>query len=109
MKTFLMDQNIDPLTAALWTTLAGMGGIVRFVGQALVKDEKHTLRSFVLLAGANCFVSGFSGLMGALLVSQMTSNPTLNFIAAGIFGYLGIQGLETITRLFKQKMIDGIK
>lgn len=98
-----VDHRIDPTTAGLWTSLAAVGGMVRFVAKAMLDDKVHSPSRFCLFLAGNCFVSGFSGLMGALAASEITSDWTARFFVAGIFGYLGIEGLEIVAKMVKAK------
>ena len=56
-----------------------------------------TIRRFLMLILANMFVSGFCGLMGALFFSTFSTDWVWQSIAAGVFGFVGVQSLDIIT------------
>src|SRR4051794_33031002 len=87
-----------PLYLKLLTfgTLAGMGGAVKFISVALRTKDVMSPQRFLLLLGANVFISGFSGLMGALVFSSLSTDLTAQMVAAGVGGYLGTQLLDVL-------------
>lgn len=87
----------------VWAFLAGMGGAVKFVSASLRESTVMSPRRFLLLLGANVLISGFSGLMGALLLSTITPDHNFHLIAAGMFGYLGTQGLDIIALALRKR------
>ncbi len=89
-----------------WTVLAGFGGAVKFFVSSL-KDPVVNVRRSIAILIINICISGFSGLMGALLTTTLTSDMTWHLISAGIFGYLGTQGLDIITLLLQKKIGAG--
>ncbi len=88
----------------LWAFLAGAGGAVKFIGGMLRSPENISRRRFVAMLVANMVISGFAGLIGALLMSTVTPDPTWQNIAAGIIGYLGTQGLDLIALGVQRKL-----
>lgn len=86
--------------------LAGMGGATKFISTSLKSTEKMSNRRFLVLLIANVFISGFSGLMGALMFSTVSPDITLQSVAAGIFGYIGAQGLDIIALTMQKKFFD---
>lgn len=87
----------------VWAFLAGLGGAVKFVSASLRDGSYMSPRRFILLLGANVLISGFSGLMGALLLSTITQDHNVHLIAAGMFGYLGTQGLDIIALALRKR------
>src|SRR4051794_30635398 len=90
-----------------WAFLAGSGGAVKFVSASLKSKTSMSPRRFLLLLGANVFISGFSGLMGALLFSTFSTDHVWQLIASGIFGYLGTQGLDVVALAMNKRIGDG--
>ncbi|MGE0536632.1 MAG: phage holin family protein [Pirellulales bacterium] len=88
----------------LWGMLAGFGGAVKFVAGVLRSPDIISRRRFACMLGANMAISGFAGLMGALVMSTLTPDNTWQFIAAGIVGYLGTQGLDMIALGVQRKL-----
>ena len=111
-----MDEKTSMLPAAshvpdvakyvIWALLAGSGGAVKFVSAQLRNNQTMSSRRFMLLLGANVLISGFAGLMGAMLFSLFSSEPAAQAIAAGIFGYLGTQGLDNIALTMIKKLTN---
>ncbi len=87
-----------------WGSLAGVGGAVKFISAALKDPSIMSSPRFFILLGANVFISGFSGLMGALLFATISPDHNLQLIAAGIFGYLGTQGLDIVALTMSKKV-----
>jgi len=104
MSTTSLHQDPQVIKVSTWALLAFMGGAAKFVATTLASKEKLTFRRFMVLICGNVFVSGFGGIMGALIFSTISQDPTMQAIAAGVFGYLGTQGLETITTIYKKKI-----
>src|SRR3990167_8542384 len=99
-----MSQKIDLLTAAIWTLLAGAGGAVRYLSSQMRKGEKICAKTLCLMLFVNSFISGFSGLMLALVSSTMTDNMTIHVIAAGVGGYLGVEVLNMLSVIVKSRL-----
>ncbi len=89
-----------------WTLLASVGGAAKYFVSSL-KTPVRDMRHFITLLLINVFISGFSGLMGALVVSTITTDVQWHLIASGIFGYLGTQGLDIIMLLLQKKIGAG--
>lgn len=89
---------------AIWATIAGMGGAARFLTQRLAADALPlTMGRTIFQLSANCFISGFSGFMGALLMSAFSPEPKWVWAAAGIFGYLGPAGMDILADKISKK------
>ena len=111
-----MDEKVTALPSAfhaadlakyvLWALLAGAGGAVKFVSAALRNNATMSAKRFLALLTANVFISGFAGLIGALVFSLISPEPALQAIAAGIFGYLGTQGLDIIALTMSKKITN---
>lgn len=98
-----MKKEISDLVT--WGLLAGFGGVARFlVGRLEPSATQLTRSKFWFLAMANIFVSAFAGIMGALLMSAITPDPTIQFAAAGVFGFMGQKGLETLSEKLTSKL-----
>jgi hypothetical protein len=97
-----------PLYAKIlsWGLLASAGGAVKFLAAMLRTPEKMSAKRFLFLLGANVCISGFSGLIFALLFSTLSPDRTWQLIAAGIGGYLGTQLLDIIALTMTKKISD---
>ena len=100
-----MSHRITALTVALWTILAGAGGSVRFLVQSLEGKTSHTPTVFLVKMAASAIVSGFTGLMMALLISTMTENHVWQYIGAGISGYTGPKTMDLLFAYLRQKFL----
>jgi len=89
-----MSNRIEIVQAVEWIALACTGGMVRYVSKRLESKEKFAPLRDLLFILANGLISGFSGLMGALVVSTVTEDHVYHLVAAGVFGYYGTQGIE---------------
>ena len=89
-----------------WGLLASMGGAVKFISLALRNKDQLGIRRFLVLLSANVFVSGFSGLMGALALSKFTGDHTVHLVGAGVFGYGGPQILDILVLSMQRKVSD---
>lgn len=87
-----------------WGLLAGAGGAVRFVSVMMRTKGHISSRRFLVLLVGNVFVSGFSGLIGALAFSTFSSNHIWQMIAAGVFGYGGTQVLDFLALAMQRKV-----
>lgn len=93
----MSNPRLEAVKIIEWLLFAGFGGAVRFVGERLKhNDPKWRGRDFFLLLG-NAFISGFSGLLGALVLSRITEDYVYQLVAAGMFGYFGTAGIERIS------------
>ena len=88
----------------VWGSLAGLGGAAKYISAVIRSSEIISQRRFLLLLFANMFVSSFSGLMGGLLTTTLTSDATWPYIASGLFGYLGTQGMDIMLLALKKKI-----
>lgn len=108
--TPLVNDRIDLVRILLWSLLAGTGGVVRFVSKSVQSDDPYNFNrvavaAFLMRLFANACISGFSGLMGALLVSTLTTDATWTYIGAGAMGYLGVEGLDYLSRFVRDKFL----
>ena len=92
------------INVMVWGVLAGIGGAAKYISTVIRSAETISNRRFLLLLFANIFVSSFSGLMGGLLMTTVSADPTWSFIASGLFGYLGTQGLDVLLSALKKKI-----
>jgi hypothetical protein len=90
-----------------WGVLAGMGGAVKFISASLKNRDALSPRRFLMLLAANVFISGFSGLMGALVFSTLSPDRTWQLVAAGVGGYMGTLLLDSLALTMSRKMRDG--
>lgn len=103
-----MSSRDTLLSVLLWSLMAGLGGVVRFVARTLqnsgqLEFTRQAILIYALKLFGNAVISGFCGLMGALAVSTLTADTTWHLVAAGVFGYLGIEGLEFLSQTVKRK------
>ncbi|AHG19438.1 holin [Chania multitudinisentens RB-25] len=92
----------DPESVIIWFVIgafATWGGIVRFLLQ-----EKRTMNKgkTVKSAISQIIVSGFTGVLGGLIVFEYGGSNYMVFIASGIFGSMGDVGLLYIQSYFKK-------
>ena len=87
-----------------WGLVAGFGGSVKYVSIVIKSPEHLSNRRFVILLLANVFISSFCGLMGGLLTTTVTTEQSWTFLASGIFGYLGTNGLDIVLLNMKRKI-----
>lgn len=99
-----LHENPTVLKFAAWLFLALAGGAAKFITSLLKNKEYMSIRRFTVLFVGNVFVSGFGGMMGALVFSTISPDVTQQAVAAGIFGYLGTTGLDAIAQSFKKKI-----
>lgn len=98
-------HEFNTFTAALWTGLGAFGGVVKVLVQLLREDAPlRTKKNIMWLLLANSLVSGFSGFLGAVIMTQFTSNDNLHVIAAGIAGYMGVAALDIFSDWFRKKI-----
>lgn len=93
-----MSHKLEVTKVLEWAAIAGIGGVVRFVAERMKSDVSLSRTKYAVLVVSNGFVSGFSGLMGALLISTLTHDHVLHLFAAGMFGYYGTQGVERLAK-----------
>lgn len=84
-------------TELAWISLAVVGGVARYLDTYL-KGGTAPKWGMIL---ANGFVSGFAGYMASAIALKV--QPDWAFVAAGIGGYLGTQGLDWISTVVKTR------
>lgn len=94
----------DTMTAWVWAALGAFGGVVRVLVQLLNMPQLPPRNKILWLLFANSLVSGFSGFMGAIFMTQFTQNDDLHVVSAGISGYLGVAALDILTDWFRKKV-----
>lgn len=85
----------------LWALLGGTGGAVK-VFFTWTKKLPENWKQAAIFLFLNIFISGFSGFMGAIFASTFTVDDKMHVIFAGIFGYLGVTGLDWIGEKIKK-------
>lgn len=99
----MLIEKITDLT--VWATLAGAGGLARFLTIRLDPDaQPMAVGNFFFQMLANIFVSGFAGMMGALVMAQITPEGSLQYAAAGVFGFMGVKGLDILSEKMTNKI-----
>jgi len=83
----------------IYIAIATVGGVARYLN-SYQQTGKFVLGMFL----ASCFVSGFSGYMGALVMSSLDMPLQVVYIAAGIGGFMGEQALKFITDWLVKKI-----
>lgn len=84
-----------------WALLGGIGGSVKVFFQ-WTKKFPENMKNGIAVLFLNVFISGFSGYMGALFSSLASVDDKIHVIFAGIFGYLGVTGLDWIAEKLKK-------
>lgn len=100
-------MSLDPevmKTGGEWAALGAFGGVVRVIVAMLRRDKFPPPVKVFWLLFANGLVSGFSGYIGAVGASTVSPNGNLHIIAAGVFGWLGVTGLELLAEKLKSKI-----
>lgn len=82
----------------VYGVLAMAGGMARYL-TAYEKGKVFAVRYFL----ASTFISGFSGYMFALLGISLDLPTNMNFIMAGIGGFMGEQALKFVAEYITQK------
>lgn len=97
---------IEKLTElTIWASLASAGGLARFLTIRLDPSAlPMTTGKFIFHMLANIFVSGFAGMMGALVMAQITPEGSLQYAAAGVFGFMGVKGLDVLSDKMTNKI-----
>ena len=91
-------------TGTEWAALGAFGGVVRVIVTLLKEKQVPPPLKIFWLVVANGLVSGFSGFLGAITMSLITPNDNLHVIAAGIFGWLGVSGLDYLSDVVRKKI-----
>lgn len=97
-------HHIGSMTSIIWALLGAIGGIVKVLAMLLTTSPLPSRKTIMWLVLANAFISGFSGFLGAVVVSTLTTNSDLHVVAAGICGYLGVAALDIISNWLKQRI-----
>jgi len=97
-------HDLNTPAGADWALLGAIGGFARVAVVLLKLDKMPPPAKIFWLFVANGLVSGFSGYLGAVAMSAITPNDNLYVVSAGIFGWLGVSGLEFLTSKIKDKM-----
>jgi hypothetical protein len=85
--------------------LAVMGGLARFFSGRMAPDAPILSRHefwFQLLG--NCFISWFAGAMAGLLCMATGVDIMFAFGAAGVFGFMGTEGLKMLSEKYSNKL-----
>jgi hypothetical protein len=100
-----MSSREEYIDLIIWASLAGLGGLARFLTERLNPNASElTRKKFIFFMCANMFVSGFSGLMGALIMAQITDVDSVQFASAGIFGFGGARALEMLAEKLNNRI-----
>lgn len=78
--------------------LAAFGSLARFLSQ---KEEKPN-RMKNMISG--CLVAAFAGIMAHFVSESLGANQSLEYVSAGIFGWIGPQALDTITTFVMERL-----
>ncbi len=97
-------HEFDSITGFLWTALGAVGGVVKVILDLLDRQQLPTPWGIFWLLMANAFVSGFSGFMGAVVMSGITANDNYHVVAAGVAGYMGVRALELLSSWYKERV-----
>ena len=93
--------KIEVTPDVVWALLGGIGGGVKVFFQ-WTKKFPNNIKEGAGTLFLNVFISGFSGYMGAVFSSLASVDDKIHVIFAGIFGYLGVTGLDWIAEKLKQ-------
>lgn len=97
-----MRNYIETHPDIIWALLGGVGGGVKVFFQWTKKFPENFKNGAAILI-LNVFISGFSGYMGALFSSLASVDDKVHVVFAGIFGYLGVTGLDWIAEKLKKQ------
>ena len=108
-----MNERITPITIFLWAVVAGAGGMVRYVATSLETTTTLNLTGrmvfiYVVRLTGTGLVSGFTGLLFAILVSRFTGDINLQFVAAGVTGYSGPKTLDMLYKYLIGKYLPKV-
>jgi hypothetical protein len=88
----------------LWILLALFGGIARYLDTYLKKKEDFSVAKML----ATVIVCSFCGYMAAMTAALLY--PTWTMVAAGVGGYIGVEALNLLYTVWKNKFtLDGNK
>jgi hypothetical protein len=83
----------------LYAFVAAIGGVARYLNSYKNGQVHFSVSIFI----ASAFVSGFSGLMFALLGTSMALPSPLPYIMAGVGGFFGDQTMKFIMEYLSKK------
>ena len=104
MEEYKIMHTINTPPQLLWALLGTAGGTARVFSTWLTQDPKPTGKMFAITLILNIFISGFTGYLGAVIGNLITTNDQWHVIFAGVFGYLGVNGLEFLSEIVKNKI-----
>lgn len=97
-------HHIETPSELIWIALGAFGGAVKVFSQWVQKTNRpDSSKEAGIQLFLNIMISGFSGYMGALIGSMITSDNQWHVVLAGVFGYLGVQGLDFLSQFIKEK------
>lgn len=100
-----MTNKIEYANLAIWSVLAAMGGITRFLTSRLSADAVPLSRQQLLFQlAANGAISWFAGIMAGMLFTAMGLDAHFAYGAAGVFGFMGAEGLKTLAEKYTTKV-----
>mgnify|MGYP002785381259 CR=1 FL=1 len=89
-----------------FAVVAGFGGAVKFLSVSLRTNTQMSTRRFLFLLGSNVTISAFSGVMAALIFSQISPDKTWQLAAAGVGGYMGTQLLDIVALAMTKRITE---
>jgi len=96
-------HNFESIAALVWVALGSAGGAAKVFTQLLAMEKLPTKATIFWLLAANMFVSGFAGLLGAILATNFTADDNIHVAVAGITGYMGVAALDFFSLWLKNK------
>ena len=110
-RTNLVVARAADVRAAVYgktAIVAGLGGAVKYISMVIRTNDNPSRRRFILLLSANIFISSFCGMMGLFLVATFTKSLAWYGLAAGMFGYIGTQGLDIALLSLRKKITQSV-
>lgn len=100
-----MNERVHAATVLILSFVAALGGMVRYIALVMDAESPAAPRAFLLRMIGTAVVSGFTGLMMALVVSQLTQDLTWQYVAAGVSGYTGPKTLDMLFAYLRARFL----
>lgn len=99
-------EDITLIEAALYSSLAGIGGVLAYMVRTLNKGDRPVWYRALL----EMFSSGFVGLLAMLLCKALNLDWQWSGVVVGVFGWLGAEtSIALLSNFIRDKVGLGIK